>query len=79
MEDLEVALQVLIDVEDGGDITAAVAVVRGRPDRDQIGVLEPVFESVHDELVRPCNQLQVVDVVELCGHLAAKEPAGASW
>ena len=48
MEDLEGALHLLTDVEEGSDVAASVAVVRGGPDRDEVGVLEPVFESVHD-------------------------------
>lgn len=48
VEDLKGAFHALTDVEKGSDITASVAVVRGRPNSHKIGVLEPVFESVHD-------------------------------
>ena len=36
VEDLEVPLQVFVDVQDGGNITAAVAVVWSRPDCNQV-------------------------------------------
>ena len=69
MEDLEVALQLVVDVEDGGHITATVAVVGCGPHGNQVGVLEPVLEAVHDELMSTSHKLQVVDVVELGRHL----------
>jgi len=36
VEDLEVALHVLVNVEDGGDVTAAVAVVGCRPNGHEV-------------------------------------------
>ena len=36
VEDLEVPLQVFVDVENGGDISATIAVVWRRPDRNQV-------------------------------------------
>ena len=78
VEDLKVALQVLVDVEDGGDVTATVAVVGCGPNRHEVRVLEPVLEAVHDKLMSPSDELQVIDMVELSGDLGAEQPAGAS-
>lgn len=76
-EDLELALEVLVDFEDGGDVTASVAVVGCRPDRDQ-ALAEPVLEAVHNKLMRTCDELEVVDVIELVGDTGAEEPAGTT-
>ena len=78
MEDLEVALHVVVDVEDGGDVTATVAVVGRRPNRHEVRVFEPVLEAVHDELMGSGDELEVVDVIVLGGHLGAEKPAGAT-
>ena len=78
VEDLKVALQVLVDVEDGGDVATAVAVVRCGPNRHQVRVFEPVLKAIHDELVSPGHQLQVINVVELRCDLGAEKPAGTS-
>ena len=78
MEDLEVAFQLIVDVQDGSDVTATVAVVRGGPNRDEVRVLEPVLEAVHDKLMGASHEVQVVEVVELSRHLGAEEPAGTT-
>lgn len=76
-EDFELALEVLVDLEDGGDVTTSVAVVGRRPDRDQ-ALAEPVLKAVHNELMRTCDELEVVNVIELVGHTRAKQPAGTA-
>ena len=78
VEDLKGALHLLADVEQGSHVAASVAVVRGRPDGHEVGVLEPIFESVHDELMGTSNQFDVVDVVELRGDLGSEEPPSTS-
>merc|ERR1719373_525681 len=60
MEDLEIPLQLVVDVKDGGHVTAAVAVIRCRPNRHKVGVLEPVLEAIHDELMSSGDQLKIV-------------------
>ena len=69
VEDVKGALHVLIDVEDGSDVAAAVAIVGGTPHGDQVGVLEPVLEAVHDQLMGSGDQVEAVNVVELRGNL----------
>lgn len=73
-KDLELTLEVLVDLQDGGNVTASVAVVGSGPDRDQT-LSEPVLESVHDQLMRASNKFKVVDVIKFVGHAGTKEPA----
>ena len=49
LEDLEVLVHMLIQLEDGRDVPAAVAVVGRGPDRDQL-LVEHELEALHDEL-----------------------------
>lgn len=49
-----------------------VAVIGRRPDCDKRLVLEHVLESLLHKLVCAADELQTVDVIELCSHLAAK-------
>lgn len=79
MEYVKRSVKIFVDVEDGSHITTSVAIVRSRPNSDQVLVLEPVLESVHDELMSPSNQLDVIDMVEFGSHLRAEEPSGTSW
>ena len=76
-EDLERAFKMLIDLQDGCQVVAAVAVVGGRPDRNQ-GLAEPVLEAIHHKLMGACHKLEVVDVIELMRHSRAEEPASAA-
>ena len=69
MEDVKRALESVGNVENGSDISASVAVVGGRPDCNQVLVFEPVFESIHHQLMGSSNQLNIIDVVELSGDL----------
>ena len=76
-EDLEVAVEVIVELEDGGDVAAAVAVVGCRPYRHK-ALGEHVLVSLLDELVGAADELESVECIELGGDLLAKEPAGAS-
>jgi len=64
-EDRKVRLEVLAQRHDAGDVSAAVAVVRGGPDGDDVLVLEVVLVAFVDELVGARDELQAVDVIEL--------------
>ena len=81
---LKVLVQVLVQLQDGGHVAAPVAVVGCRPHRHQAvrGLRtrataafsgEHGFVSLHDELVGPGDEVQVVDLVELRHHVPAKE------
>jgi hypothetical protein len=37
------------------------------------------LEALHDELVRTCDELNVVVVVKLIDDIVAKQKAGAAW
>ena len=69
MEDLEVPLQLVVNVKDGSNVTTSVAVVGSRPNCNQVGVLEPVLKSVHDELMSSSDELKIVNVVEFSCNL----------
>lgn len=69
--------QVLADLENGSDIAAAVAVVRGAPDGDDAAV-EHFLPAFHDELVGAGDHGDVVAVVELAHDVVAEEEAGAA-
>ena len=77
-KDVELGLQILAQLHDGGDIAAAVAVVGGAPHGGHGLVLEMPLVALVDELVCARNQLQAIDVVELRGHFVAKQPACAA-
>ena len=79
VEDVEVALHLLIDVEDGGDVSTSVAVVGCRPNGDEVLVFEPVSEAVHDQLMGSSDEFEIVDVVKLGGDAGAEKPSGTSW
>lgn len=79
MENVESLVELLVDVQDGSDVTASVAVVGGRPDSDEVLVLEPVLEAVHHQLMRSGNQSDVVDVIEFSGNFGAEQPSSSSW
>ena len=49
----------LVNLHDGGLVSTAVAVVGCREDRDDVAVVRPVV-SIHDQLMRTRDQLQVV-------------------
>jgi hypothetical protein len=79
MEDVEGSIQLVIHVQDRGNVAASIAVVRSRPNSDEVLVSEPVLESVHHKLMGSGDQGNVVDVIELGGHLGSEEPSSASW
>eukprot|EP00237_Pycnococcus_provasolii_P010175 CAMPEP_0198710720 /NCGR_PEP_ID=MMETSP1471-20131121/2951_1 /TAXON_ID=41880 /ORGANISM="Pycnococcus provasolii, Strain RCC733" /LENGTH=339 /DNA_ID=CAMNT_0044470407 /DNA_START=189 /DNA_END=1208 /DNA_ORIENTATION=- len=54
----------LVHLDDRREVPAAVAVVRCREHGHDTVVVHPV-ESLHDKLVRPCDELQTICVVEL--------------
>jgi hypothetical protein len=56
-EDLELRLQVLTEIHNGRDVSAAVAVVGRGPDGDDVFVLEVVLVAFVDELMGASNEL----------------------
>ena len=78
VENLKGALHALTDVEQGSNVAASIAVVRSGPNSHKVGVLEPVFESVHDKLMGTSNQIEVINVVEFGSDLGSEKPSSAS-
>lgn len=67
----------LAELENGGHVTAAVAVIRCGPDSDD-GAFEHFLEALHDELMGARNQTEVVPVVEMLDNVGAEEEARAA-
>ena len=72
MEDVKRLVKLFVDVEDGGHVSASVAVVGGRPNGYEVLVSEPILEAVHNQLMGPGDQVDVVDVVEFLSNLRSK-------
>ncbi len=70
-EDSELRIDVLIHIHDGRDVTAAIAVIRCRPNRNDILSLEVILESFIDELMGASNKTQTVDVIELSNMISS--------
>ena len=74
LKDLKVFIQVLIKLEDGGDVAAPIAVVGRRPDsHERVG--EHVLVALHHELMRTGDELDGIRRVELLHHITTKEVA----
>ena len=72
MKYIELSLQFIAYSQYRRYIATPIAIIRRRPHRDQRLVFEPVLEPVHDELMRPSNEFDVVDVVEFSGDFGAE-------
>ncbi len=68
---------ILAELEDGGDVAAAVAIVRRRPDRHD-GRVERLAEALHHELVCACNERYVVHMVEELDNVSTEKETGAA-
>ena len=64
MENVESLIKLLIDIQNRSNVTASVAVVRSRPDRNEVLVFKPILEAIHDKLMRSSNQGDVIDMIE---------------
>lgn len=76
-EDFVFLTEMLIQLQDGGNIPATVAVVRGAPDGDY-RLVEHELESFHCKLVRPSNEVNRVVVREELGDICAEQEACAT-
>ena len=73
----EVVFEVLVNLQDGGLVAAAVAVVWSGKDGHGVLVVAP-GETLHCQLMGTGNQHQPVIVVELLGDVLAERVAGAA-
>ncbi len=67
----ERVLEVLINLHDCGLVTASVTVIRRRENRHDVLLVAPVI-SLHDELMRACDEGKTVVVVKLLRDVLAK-------
>jgi hypothetical protein len=58
------AVALAVEDHDTGYISTAIAVIRGTPDCDEI-LIEMILVAFHNKLMGPCDQGEVVYVVEL--------------
>jgi len=68
----------LIDLHNGGLVTASVAVVRSREHCDDVPVVRPVV-AIHHKLMCSCDELQVIRVIELLRDILTKRVSRTSW
>jgi hypothetical protein len=78
MEDFKGSYELVVHIQDRCNITTSVAIVWCGPNSNKILISEPVFEAVHDKLMRSGNQGNVIDVIKLSCHSRSKEPSGTS-
>ena len=74
---LEISLQILIELEDGSNVAAAVAVVGCGPDGNE-RVIEHRLIAVHHKLVCSADQVYFVLTVEFLDNVATEQVAGTS-
>lgn len=74
---LQDAVEVLVELHDGSLVATPVAVVRRREYRHQVLVVVPRV-SVNDQLVGTTDEGEFVGMVELGGHVLAEDIAGAT-
>jgi len=77
IEDLELLVVILVHLQNRCLISAAITVVRGRPDRDERLVKEELEALVH-ELMRATHELKTIHSTKLLSDLGAEEPASAT-
>lgn len=64
-EQFERWFELLVDLADGREVSAAVAVIRGAPHGDDILVVEVVLVAFVDELMGSSDDREIVDMAEL--------------
>lgn len=77
-EDLEVSVQLIVQGQNGCNVTTTVAVVWRRPHGHQVVLGEHVLEALLHKLMGTANQLQIIDLAKLRGDLGAKQPASTT-
>lgn len=76
MENVESFFQFLIDVQNRGNVSTSVAIIRCRPDCNEILVSEPVLKAIHHKLMGSSNQGNIVDMIEFLSYLWSEQPSG---
>jgi len=78
MEDFKGSYELVVHIQDRCNITASVAIVWCGPNGNEVLISEPIFEAVHDKLMRSGNQRNVIDVIKLSSHSRSEEPSSTS-
>ena len=71
------SIHVLVDVQHGSTIAAAVAVIWGRKERQRVSPMAPVV-SIHDKLVGAAHRVERVLVVPVARNILAEREAGST-
>lgn len=77
VEDFRAALLARVEGEDGSDVTAAIAIIRRRPNCDEL-LIEHVLNAFVNQLVGPADQLQLVPLHEVLRDERAEQPSSAA-
>ena len=77
MEGLEFALQLVVKMQNGSDVTTAVAIVGSRPHSDKL-VIEHVLVTLLDELMRTADKLELVGLNEVSGDAGSEQPTSTT-
>jgi hypothetical protein len=68
----------LVNLHDGGFVTASVTIIWSREHSDDVPIMRPVV-TIHDKLMCSGNQFQVVRVIELLRDILTEGVSGTSW
>jgi hypothetical protein len=79
VEDIKGFLKLVVDIQNGSNVTASVAVIRSGPNGNQILVSKPVFETIHYKLMCSGNQIYVINVIVFACHFRSEQPSCSSW
>lgn len=71
-EDGETSIEIFVQLKNGSDIPAAIAIVRRGPNR-QDRFVEVPFIAFHDQLMRSTNQINIIGLIELRNDITAKQ------
>ena len=68
---LSARIQIVINFHDCTLVTTPIAIIRRREDSDNHTIMLPLV-SFHDQLMRPCNEMQTVNLSKLLSDVLAE-------
>ena len=68
----------VVDLHDCRLVTASVTVIWRRKDRNDGSVVLPLV-AFHNQLMRPSNKVQAVNVGKLFGNVLSERVSGSPW
>ena len=78
LEDFVISFVYFVKLKDSSDVTAAVAIVRSRPDCYKC-FIKHFFVALHHKLMGAGNQLRTVLLIENLDSVLTENVAGTSW